>query len=109
MGLQEEKDWLEKLLGKEEPYIDDGGFTNRVLQSLPPPDTQKVWLKPTLLVTATACSSLLAAILLPSGNVLVQNIAKLVSFNISIPGILIPAGVVMALTGISWIIATSEI
>ena len=48
--------------------LDDAGFSGRVIRALPPARPRN-WLRPALLIGATALGSLLAVLLLPAGSV----------------------------------------
>ncbi len=53
--------------------LDDGGFTQRVMRSLPPRAAAALeWWRPLLLVGAAALGSVLAFLFLPSGSALTQ-------------------------------------
>ena len=54
-----EQDWLDKKLHDATPYIEDDGFTARVLQRLPRPQPRLQFLRPFILVGASAFASAL--------------------------------------------------
>ena len=49
-----EQDWLDKKLQEAAPYIEDDGFTARVLRQLPAPQVRFQFLRPFILVAASA-------------------------------------------------------
>jgi hypothetical protein len=62
-------DRLDQLLREDARVpLDDAGFGARVMRSLPPAQPRN-WLRPALLIGATALGSLLAVLLLPAGSV----------------------------------------
>jgi hypothetical protein len=60
MNGMEQEDWLDRRLREAAPYIDDAGFTARVLRSLPPPRPKRDWLRLALLLTMSILASALA-------------------------------------------------
>ena len=54
MPPPETNDPLDTLLHENEPYIDDNGFSARVMASLPP--RRRSWLRPVVLFSATLLS-----------------------------------------------------
>jgi hypothetical protein len=53
---------LDRQLREAAPYIDDGGFTARVLQSLPRPEKAPARLRSAILIAMTVLASVLAYI-----------------------------------------------
>jgi hypothetical protein len=70
-------DPLDALLREENAYIEDNGFTARVMAALPARH-QRAWLRPTLLLGATTIGYVLAVWWVPWDLV---NSASLLSFN----------------------------
>jgi hypothetical protein len=64
MPLPETNDPLDTLLHENEPYIDDNGFSARVVASLPP--RRRSWLRPVVLFSATLLGLALLVWWLPS-------------------------------------------
>jgi hypothetical protein len=60
------EDTIDALLREQNAYIDDNGFTARVVKSLP--RRRRAWLRPTLLLGTVTIGSLLAVWWLPWGN-----------------------------------------
>ena len=65
MNPPESNDPLDTLLRESDNYVEDQGFTARVLTALPP-RRQRSWLRPALLLGATVVGFLLMAWWLPS-------------------------------------------
>jgi len=63
MSPPEEKDPLDVLLREQSAYVNDDGFTGRVIAKLP--RRRRTWLQPVLLLGATAIGSTLALWWLP--------------------------------------------
>jgi len=64
MNAPEEKDPLDALLREQNTYVDDGGFTARVMAALPQ-RRRRSWLQPVLLLGAAAIGAALAVRWLP--------------------------------------------
>jgi hypothetical protein len=77
MNLPEENDPIDALLREQNAYLDDAGFTNRVIQSLP--RRRRAWLRPVILSGAIAIGSVLAIRWLPWGNLLALDLSSLKS------------------------------
>lgn len=59
-------DPIDALLREQNPYFEDAGFTGRVIKSLP--RRRRAWLRPVILLGATAIGLVLAVCWLPWGN-----------------------------------------
>jgi len=79
MNSPEESDPLDALLREQNSYLDDGGFTARVIQSLPP--RRRAWLRPALLLSATAIGAVLAVLWVPWGSLATLDWSSLLSPN----------------------------
>jgi hypothetical protein len=79
MKSPEENDPLDALLREQNSYVDDGGFTARVIQSLP--RRRRAWLRPVFLLAATVIGSALAVLWLPWKNLPVLDLSTLHSLN----------------------------
>ena len=60
------EDPIEALLREQNPHVDDSGFTAHIIKSLP--RRRRAWLRPVILLGATAIGSVLAVRWLPWGN-----------------------------------------
>jgi hypothetical protein len=63
-----QEDWLDGELREAAPYIDDEGFTARVLQQLPPPRRSHDWLRAAILLGMTLLASVLAYVVSGGGR-----------------------------------------
>ena len=79
MNAPEENDPIDALLREQNAYVEDGGFTARVVKSLP--RCRRAWLRPTLLLGTTAIGSALAVLWLPWKNLPVLDLSTLHSLN----------------------------
>ena len=77
MKPPETRDPLDTLLREHDTYIEDNGFTARVMAALPPRHRFN-WLRPVLLLGTTAFGYVLAIRWLPWR---LLNVSNLVSFN----------------------------
>jgi len=78
MDEQREEDWLDAKLREEAPYLDDEGFTNRVLQQLPTPSRSRSS-RNVILLGITIIASLLAYLVSGRGTFLADAAAFLVA------------------------------
>jgi hypothetical protein len=75
-----QEDWLDQKLREAAPYIDDAGFTARVLQQLPPPRRTHDLLRAAILLGMTLVASVLAYVVSGGGrfvSVTVERLAAL--------------------------------
>jgi len=79
MNPPETNDPLDALLHEQDKYIEDNGFTARVVAALP--RRRRAWLRPVLLLGAVAIGSVLAVGWLPWGNLPVLDSSALFSLN----------------------------
>jgi hypothetical protein len=79
MIAPEETDPVDALLREQNVYVEDGGFTVRIVKSLP--RRRRAWLRPTLLLSATAVGAALAVLWLPWGNLPALDLSALQSLN----------------------------
>jgi len=70
-------DWLEDALKQDDRYINDAGFTARVVAALPP-RRMRAWLRPVILGSATAAGLALAFAFMPVGDYLTGGFVELV-------------------------------
>jgi hypothetical protein len=94
MNSPEQNDPLDALLREQNSYVDDGGFTARVIQSLPP--RRRAWLRPALLMSATAIGAVLAVLWVPWGSLPALDLSSLLSPN---PQVLMPWVLAVAVLG----------
>jgi hypothetical protein len=72
-----EQDWLDRKLQEAAPYIEDDGFTARVLQLLPARQRRAEFLRPFILVSMSALASALTYVLSDGGRFLVVEMFKI--------------------------------
>lgn len=70
-------DLLDRQLREAAPYIDDAGFTARVLQKLPPPKPRRESQRAVILIGFTLVASLLAYVVSDSGRFVAVAIERL--------------------------------
>ena len=76
MNEQIEQDWLDRKLQEAAPYIEDDGFTARVLRQLPQPVQRLQFLRPLILVGMSAFASALTYVLSDGGRFLIVEMFK---------------------------------
>ena len=79
MNPPETNDPLDALLREQDKYIEDNGFTARVVAALP--RRRRAWLRPVLLLGAVAIGSVLAVLWLPWRNLPVLDLSALLSLD----------------------------
>src|SRR5215470_16790699 len=77
-----QEDWLDQQLRQAAPYIDDEGFTARVLQQLPPPRRGRDLLRATILLGMTFLASVLAYIVSGGGRFVSVTIERLAALPV---------------------------
>jgi hypothetical protein len=77
MNKMSEEDQLDRQLRDGVPYVDDDGFTARVLQQLPAPRRARRPLRGAILLPCAIIASVLAYILSDGGRFLVVAMARL--------------------------------
>ena len=68
MNQVNQEDWLDRELREAAPYIDDDGFTARLLQQLPPPRRGHDLLRAAILLGMTFLASVLAYVVSGGGR-----------------------------------------
>jgi hypothetical protein len=71
-------DWLEDKLRHEDRYLDDAGFTARVVAALPV-RRQRRWLRPAIIGTASLAGLVIALWMLPSENYIARSFVQLLA------------------------------
>ena len=95
MNTPEEKDPIDVLLREQNAYVEDGGFTARVLANLPQRRSH-FWLRQTLLAGAITIGFVLAGLWLPWENLPALDLSALSSLDSQV---LLPWGLVIAVGG----------
>ena len=79
MNQVNQEDWLDRELRQAAPYIDDDGFTARVLQQLPPPRRGHDLLRAAILLGMTFLASVLAYVVSGGGRFVSITVERLVA------------------------------
>jgi hypothetical protein len=72
-----QEDLLDRQLRDTAPYVDDAGFTARVLQKLPPPQPRRESLRAIILLGITLLASVLAYVLSDDGRFIAVTLERL--------------------------------
>ena len=72
-----QEDWLDRRLREAIPYIDDDGFTKRVMARLPAPQQQLRSARAIILIGLSVLGSLIAYIISDGGRFLVHELMRL--------------------------------
>jgi len=95
-----QEDWLDRELREAAPYIDDEGFTARVLQQLSPPRRGHDLLRAAILLGMTLLASLLAYVVSGGGrfvSVTLERLAALPALWVFV--LALASGLVIAAAG----------
>ncbi|MDY0060377.1 MAG: hypothetical protein RBU45_11240 [Myxococcota bacterium] len=100
MSKPEPDDWLDTVLRRAgDTYLDDSGFTDRVLDRLPP--RRHPALPRTLVILAsTLLAGLVGLVLLPGGSALVGAAAELGALDLR--ALVMPLGALTLLATLTW-------
>jgi hypothetical protein len=79
MDEMNQEDWLDRQLREAAPYIDDHGFSARVLAALPVPRRKQLSLRSVILIGITLLGSVLAYVLSDGGRFVSVNVARVAS------------------------------
>jgi hypothetical protein len=77
MDEMNQDDWLDRRLREAASYIDDAGFTARVLAQLPAPQQRRVSLRGVIILGLTLLGSALAYVLSDGGHFVAVNVIRL--------------------------------
>ena len=77
-----QEDWLDRQLREAAPYIDDDGFTARVLQQLPPPRRSTDLLRAAILLGMTFLASVLAYVVSGGGRFVSNTFERLATLPV---------------------------
>src|SRR5919201_1191424 len=95
-----QEDWLDRQLREAAPYIDDAGFTARVLQQLPPPRRGYDLLRAAILLGMSFLASVLAYVVSGGGrfvSVIIERLAALPALWVFV--LALASGLVVAAVG----------
>ena len=98
MNPSENNDPLDALLHRQDDYIEDVGFTSRVMAALP--SRRRAWLRPAFLLGATAVGSVLTFLWVPWKTLLVQDPSTLLLPDS--PAVLTCAGLGLIIGALVW-------
>jgi len=102
MNDMNQEDLLDRQLREAAPYIDDAGFTARVLQKLPPPQPRRESLRAFIIVGITLLASLLAYVVSDSGRFVAVGLERLSILPILwIFALALATGVLMTAAGLA--------
>ncbi|MEO8440404.1 MAG: hypothetical protein ABI540_09305 [Spartobacteria bacterium] len=87
MNDQFEGDWLERRLRDEMPYINDDGFTARVLQQLPATQS-RYSVRAAVLLCLTLLASIITYFVSDGGRFLIEAVYRLASLPLLFVGLL---------------------
>jgi len=89
-----EIDWLDRQLREAAPYLDDNGFTRRVVQKLPAQRRRLQAIRATVLFVATLVASILAYYLSDGGRFVTEAVVRMVGMS---PLMVISIGVIFSI------------
>jgi hypothetical protein len=104
-----QEDWLDRELREAAPYIDDEGFTARVLQQLPPPRRGHDLVRAAILLGMTFLASVLAYVVSGGGrfvSVTLERLAALPALWVFV--LAIGSGLVIAAGGATAAVSRSR-
>jgi hypothetical protein len=105
-----QENWLDRQLREAAPYIDDEGFTARVLQQLPPPRRGRELLRVAILLGMTFFASALAYVVSGGGrfvSVTLERLAALPALWVFV--LALASGLVVAAAGATAAISKDRI
>lgn len=93
-------DPLDALLQENDPYVEDNGFTARVIDALPP-RRRRAWLRPAILLGAAIIGFAVMAWWLPSLT-FIYNVDSTGAFTINVESLFTLAALLVVLASLSW-------
>jgi hypothetical protein len=84
-------DWLDEALRETPRYIDDAGFTARVVAALPPARSKLAWKRHAILGAVTAVALAVGLVVLPGGRFVVDCVVELARARTLDPALILPA------------------
>lgn len=82
MRQVDQEDWLDRELREAAPYIDDNGFTARVLRQLPPAHRGRDLLRAVILLGMTLLASVLAYVVSGGGRFVSLTLERLAALPV---------------------------
>jgi hypothetical protein len=104
MDEQLQEDWLDRRLREEMPYIDDAGFTARVVQKLPAPVSRHSW-RAAILISITLLASIVTYLASDGGRFLIVAFYRLAAMPllfVSLVAICCTLVVTVVAAGAAW-------
>lgn len=106
---QPDADWLDSLLREDaQTYVDDTGFTGRVLQALPAPNPMRKRLRRWVPAAATAAGAVLALCVLPGADLFLDGAADLLVADFTSAHAVALLGTLAVFVGIATAMATDR-
>ena len=101
MSMEIQDDWLDRRLLEAAPYIEDDGFTARVLQHLPQPMRRMEFLRSFILVAMSALASALTYVLSDGGRFILVEMFRLTTIpTVWVVGFALASGMLVMAGGI---------
>ncbi len=101
-------DWLDEAL-REQRYIDDAGFTARVIAALPPGRKQFAWKRYAILGGISLVALTVGLVVLPGGRFVVESFVALARARTLDPSLILPALLVaLGLGACLWPVASER-
>ena len=95
MDEQFQEDWLDRRLREEMPYIDDAGFTARIVQKLPAPVSRRSW-RAAILISMTLLASVVTYLASDGGRFLIVAAYRFASMPLVFIGLVAICGTLIA-------------
>jgi len=109
MKQMNQEDWLDRELCEAAPYIDDEGFTARVLQQLPPLRRRHDLLRAVILLGMAFLASVLAYVVSGGGRFVSVTLERLAALPaLWVFGLALASGLVIAAAGATAAISRSR-
>lgn len=107
--MEDELDILDRKLREAAPYIDDDGFTRRVLQQLPAPRRPAESFRAVFLIGITLLGSVLAYFLSDGGRFISQGLLKVATWSpLTIVILMFGSGILLTAFGLVAALAKSR-
>ena len=104
-----QEDWLDRELRDAAPYIDDEGFTVRVLQQLPPPRRRHDLLRAVILLGTAFLASMLTYVVSDGGRFISVTLERLAALPaLWVFALALASGLVVAAAGATAAISRSR-
>lgn len=109
MDETENIDWLDRQLREAIPYIDDDGFSRRVLQQLPARRATPQRFRSVIIFGATLIACLLAYLLSDRGEFVLQAVTRMAGMSpLMLVGIAMLAGILITVAGTAAVIGRNH-